>query len=279
MSAKNEVIRQQRRWAESVGVRIDARGYVLQLADNFRVPPSGATLAVFDRPSGSELRPGRTRPPRLWALHSSAALVVNVFDHWRRTEPRPLLAALGIDGTCAALAFEEAFPTAIAGDPPYIDVVLKLSSGRVVAIESKFTEAQTPRPRNRAAFKAKYFPLGRSIWAEIGLSSCQALADDIQQGRARFKFLHAAQLLKQALALRLARGADFLLYYLYYDSPGRESTAHRADIERFRERIGSELSFMALAYQDLYRALRTGESVDTGYLEYLRSRYFPNVRG
>ena len=262
-----------------MGVRVDARGYVLQLADNFRVPPSATMLAAFDRPTGSELRPGRTRPPRLQALHSSAALVVNVFDHWRRAEPKPLLAALGIDGDAAALVFEKGFPTSVPGDPPYIDVVLELAAGRVIAIESKFTEAQTPRPRNRTVFKAKYFPAGRSIWAQIGLSSCQALADDIQQGRARFKFLHAAQLLKQALALRLARGPDFLLYYLYYDSAGRESTAHHADIEHFRERVGSELPFMALSYQDLYRALRASESVDAGYLEYLRARYFANVSG
>jgi hypothetical protein len=278
MSAKNAVIRQQRRWAESAGVRVDARGYVLQLADNFQVPPSATTLTAFDRPRGSELRPGRTRPPRFWALHSSAALVVNVFDHWRRAERSPLIAALRLSGDSAAPAFEEAFPTGIAGDPPYVDVVLKLSSGRVVAIESKFTEALTARPRNRAVFKAKYFPPGRSIWTQAGLSSCQELADDIQRGRERFKFLHAAQLLKQALALRLACGSDFLLYYLYYDWPGLESAAHRADIERFRERVGSEVPFTALTYQDLYRALSAGGSVDTGYLMYLRSRYFASLR-
>jgi hypothetical protein len=279
MSAKDAVIRQQRRWAESMGISVDARGYVVRLADNFRVPPAAATLAAFDRPRGSELRPGRMRPPRLNALHSSAALVVNVFDHWRRAEPSPLVAALGLRGDSAAPAFEEAFPTPIEGDPPYVDVALRLTCGRVVAIESKFTEALAPRPRNRAAFKAKYFPPGRAMWTSMGLASCQALADDIQQGRVRFKFLHAAQLLKQALALCSACSRNFLLYYLYYDWPGRESLAHRAEIERFRESVGVEVPFAALAYQDLYRALRASAAVDAEYLVYLRSRYFANVEG
>jgi hypothetical protein len=232
-------------------------------------------LAAFSRARSAELEPARERPPRFLALHSSAALAVNVFEHWAN-DAATLLAALEIDGRAAKLTFEEPFPTGLDGDPPYIDVAITLDTGTIIAIESKFTEWLQARPSSQAAFKQKYFPASARLWARSGLPKCQALAEGIQARHERFKFLHAAQLLKQALALA-SRPAEFVLYYVHYDHAGRESRTHRDEIERFRGHVGEELRFRALSYQDLFRRLRAAAAVDREYLEYLKARYFGDV--
>ena len=275
LSAKKDLQRRQRRWAESAGIEIDARGYLRDHAANFRVPLSGPTLAAFER--GSELEPRRTQPARIAALHSSAALVANVFDHWSARDASPLAAALGGAREPVAVSFEEPFATGVEGDPPLVDVVLRGASGRCVAIESKFCEWLTRRPPNKAQFKPKYFP-GRALWAAEGLPRCQRLADELQSGAQRFKYLHAAQLLKHALGLARVAPAKFELRYLYYDWPGGQSVSHRDEIARFAASVASEIAFDASTYQQLYAALQSDAGVDAGYLEYLRSRYFSDMR-
>ncbi len=277
LSPKKDLQRRQRRWAERAGVDHDARGYVRDPDANLRVPLSAAARAGFAR--GSELQPRRTRPARFAALYSSAALVANVFDHWYACDAAPLLAALGCSGVTGpiALSFEEPFTTGVEGDPPLVDVALRPASGRIIAIESKFSEWLTRRPPNKSAFKPKYFPPGRELWAENGLPRCQQLADEIRGDQRRFIHLHAAQLLKHALGLARARRADFELRYLYYDWQGRHAAVHRDEIARFSERVGAEIRFVASTYQELYRELLHYGGVDAEYLEYLHARYFPEV--
>jgi hypothetical protein len=97
--------------------------------------------------------------------------------------------------------------------------------------------------------------------------------------------LHAAQLLKHALGLARATRAGAAgvtqgeasadaLHYLYYEWPRGPAAAHRAELERFVERVGAEVRFSASNYQDLYRALQADARVERAYLEYLRARYF-----
>jgi hypothetical protein len=270
MRARRELELRQRRWAEAAGVAVDARGYVRERVANLRRELSCGAAADFAR--GSELEPGRHRPARMWALHSSAALVANVFDGWGAANA-PLVAALGEQRQPAAIAFEEPIPTGVAGDPPTLDVALTLRSGRLIAVESKFTEWLQRRPRNKQAFKPKYFPPGRDLWAEHGLHACQGLARALQSGAERFKWLHAAQLLKHALGLA-RRGAPAALVYLYFDWPTRESAAHRAELERFAARVAGEIELRVLTYQALYAALARDSATDRAYLDYLRARYF-----
>ena len=208
------------------------------------------------------------------ALHSSAALVANVIDYWTERDASPLAAALGFAEPCRAIRFEAPFPTGLPGDPPTVDLLLELASGRRIAVESKFSEWLTRRPRNKAVFKDKYFPPGRAVWAERGLPRCQALAEDLQARVQRFKYLHAAQLLKQALGLSAAARDEPALCYLYYDWPCREGRMHREEVERFAGLIGDELAFTVLTYQEIYRRLRETRAAEPSYLEYLRARYF-----
>ena len=275
MSPRKDLERQQRRWAESAGLEYDSRGFVRDCTANLRIPMSDATRAAFAR--GSELAPRGARPARIAALHSSAALVANVFDHWSARDPTPLVAALGLGDDGATLTFEEPLATGVEGDPPTTDVALRCASGRFVAIESKFGEWLARRASNRADLKPKYFAAGRSVWRDAGLPECQALAEDLRAGRERFRHLHAAQLLKHALGLaRATRGAR-ALRYLYYECPRGPAIAHRAELERFAARVGAEIPFSAATYQDLFRALAADARVDRGYVGYLRARYFRGV--
>jgi hypothetical protein len=255
-------------------VRYDARACVRDLADNLRVPLVGAALAEVQR--GSELEPGTQQPARLYSLGSSAALVVNVFDYWRERDPAPLLRALGVAASAAAtLRLEEPLPTGLPGDAPMADVTLDLVDGTRVAIESKYGEWLVRRPRNKRVFKDKYFPPdAEGVWAAAGLPKCQALAADLQSGRERLKYLHAAQLLKHALGLVKSGHERSVLVYLYYDWPAREAPTHRAELEGVAARLAGEIDLRAQTYQSLFGSLRESRGLDAGYVAYLAQRYF-----
>lgn len=271
-AARSALVARQRRWADAAGLHVDAAGFLRTIDANLRVPLSAAARRGFER--GSELTPRAKAPPRMQSVCSSAALVANVFDYWLGRDTRPLVAALGLPPQAAALAFEVPFATGLAGDPPLADVVLELETGGIVAVESKLGEWLPKRPRNKSGLKAKYFPPGRCVWAEQGLSRCQALADDLQSGRERFKHLHAAQLLKQALGLAVSAGAPAKLMYLYYEWRSVAGQVHAEEIARFAERTAGELDFGARTYQALFAALAAAPAVDADYLGYLRDRYF-----
>jgi hypothetical protein len=267
------LLRAQRRWADARGLRYDAHGCVRDLADNLCGPLATASLEELRR--GSELTPYATRPARLYSLTSSAALVLNVFGHWRERDASPLLRALDLTGRRAVrLTFEEPLPTGLAGDAPTADVALELDDGRFVAIESKYGEWLVRRPRNKQSFKDKYFPPGPGVWSAAGLPRCQALAEDLQAGRERLKFLHAPQLLKHALGLATSGKRSGALFYLYYDWPGREAATHRDELERVVARVGGEMELRAVTYQALFDELRVAPGVDARYLDYLTERYF-----
>jgi Restriction Endonuclease associating with ARP len=269
---KKALQRRQRRWADAAGIAYDAGGYVQRLGDNLRAPLSSAASSAFV--ASPELGARRRQPPKMLALHSSAALVANVFDYWTQRDASPLAAALGFAEPCTALGFEAPFPSGLPGEPPTVDLLLTFESGRRIAVESKFSEWLSRRPRNKAVFKTKYFPRDRAVWTECGLPRCQTLAEDLQARTQRFKYLHAAQLLKHALGLSVVARGRIALCYFYYDWPCRESGVHREEIARFTGLIGDELPFSALTYQEIYRRLRETRAVEPGYLEYLRARYF-----
>lgn len=273
VTSKTALLRAQRRWADAHGVRYDARGCVRVLADNLRVPLDDSTLAELMR--GSELTPGVTQPARALSLCSSAALVVNVFAYWRGRDQTPLLAALGVGGPGGTrLELEAPLPTGLPGDPPTVDAALHRPDGRRVAVESKFAEWLTRRPRGQRVFKDKYFAGGARVWEAAGLPTCQALAEDLQAGRERFKHLNAPQLLKHALGLAVNGLRTSTLVYLYYDRPGRESATHRAELERIAARLVPEIELHVTTYQEVFGALSATPGLDRDYLDYLKRRYF-----
>ena len=274
-SSKTTLLEQQRAWAGNAGLGVDERGYVSCYEENLRQPLSPRARIAFDEADGSELTNGLRRPAKMRALHSSSALAVNFFDYWSERGAAPLLSALGLHDSAEPIAFERKYSTGLEGKSPNLDVVLKLASGTTIAIESKFSEWLTPKSPKKVVFKQKYFPPDRELWTDVGLPACQSLAADIHAGREQYRFLDVPQLLKHSLGLATQLHRQFALCYLYFDVPGAESESHRNEIARFGDRVGVEIQLKAATYQGIFNQLqRTLDPIDSGYMEYLRRRYF-----
>jgi hypothetical protein len=276
MSASRDLRRQQRKWAASAGLAVDKNGYLAEVDQNFREPLTTEVLEEFRAVGGGELDDQRRLPAKLRALHSSAALAINIFQYWRNTSAQSLLSALGVVDSLQKLTFEAQFPTALSGTPRSLDVALKLASGHVIAIESKFTEWMSVYRPKLDAFNEKYTSPGQTLWTDAGLKECQRLANEIAIGEQKFRHLDALQLLKHGLGLATQLPGQFTLHYLYFDWPCEASKKHAAEIEMFDRRVGEELRFMPLTYQHLYERLRDGHAVDADYMSYLGGRYFPD---
>lgn len=275
MSSRSRIVAQQKAWALGAGLRLVAPGYLDSVDANLRRPMAPRTRAAFEAEEAAELKDYPRHPAKLRALFSSAALVLNVFEYWCEGDAAPLLRALDLDGVARGIDFEARFPISAEGTPPNVDVAIALDDGRTLGIESKFTEWHTPRRPAKIRFKDKYFPAGTKLWSSRGLPGCQELAEEIQDGRTRYRFFYATQLLKHALGMATQCPGGIALYYLYYDWSGPAAREHRKEIERFAGRVGGELGFRALSYQALYRRLRQAcAPADANYLAYLRERYF-----
>ena len=234
---------------------------------------SGRIRNAFENGGGGELRHKENAPPKMKALHSSGALAANFFSYWENKDKIPLVSVLETDvSVVESLDFEVPFRTVLGGTAPHLDVVMWPASGRVVAIESKFTEWLS-RPNSK--FVTSYFHGGLGRWAEIGLPKCQALAKDLYQDQVTFDYLYVKQLLTHTLGLATQLGRDaFSLYYLYYDWCCEESKNHEKEIKRFAEIVKGDLEFVPLTYQEVYKRLKESGEAEPEYLKYLRERYF-----
>ena len=277
MSSKSQLLKQQRLWAESVGLSPDSRGYLNEVEANLFKPLNESTRIAFESGSGSELQDTPSRPAKMKALHSSSALAVNFFDRWVESDTLSPSVALGLADEIVTIGFEQQFPTGLAGNPPNLDVALKLANGNVVGIESKFSEWINPTSKNSTPFKPKYFPPGRELWSDRSLPRAQQLAQSINTGEQIFKHLDAPQLLKHALGMATQLGDKFSLFYLYFNCPGPESEAHSDEVNYFGSLLDDGLGFKALSYQSLFSSLSSRGGIDTGYASYMRARYFANV--
>ena len=267
MSVRSSILERQRLWAVKAGHTPDSRGYLRAIEENLWTPMSSRTRAAFQNGSGAELK------SKMRALHSSSALAVNFFDYWSRGDAKPLADALGLPSAIAAIEFEAQQPTGLDGNPPNLDLCLTLANDLTIAIESKFCEWLSRKSAAKEHFKPKYFPEGQELWSRVGLPQCQRLAEDVRNRSDPYLYLDVPQLLKHSLGLASQLQDRFDLYYLYFDCLCREGTAHRSEIERFAARVGSEIRFKALTYQDVFRKLRTtGATADC--IDYLEARYF-----
>ena len=274
MDAVQEIRDAQRDWANSRGIPFDSKGYVREVGANLYQPLSRWARRGYGRGAGAELR-GNMR-----ALHSSSALVVNLFDYWTDRDKSPLLSALGVGPSGdVALDFEARFPTGLGGTPPHLDVSITRSASFVVAVEGKFTEHLGRATRGKSKFSESYFPRVGELWADRGLPACQELAGELwaeerRGGRQRFEYLDLRQLLKHALGLATQMGSGFRLLCLYYDWTGARREAHRGEVDVFSERVGDEIGFRVLTYQEVFEKLRDSGQVGPEYLDYLGTRYF-----
>ena len=269
MQAEQSIRDAQIAWARSQGLSIDDKGYVDDVEDNLWKPLSAHARTAYERGAGSELK------EHMKALHSSSALVANFFDYWTDRQKAPLLSALGIDADdIQSLDFEARYPTGLGGTPPHLDVAITFGSGAVIGVESKFTEYLGRSTTGKSSFEPSYFPSSGGLWVSKGLSQCQALAEELHGQQHRFEFLDPWQLLKHTLGLATHSGANFSLWYLYYDCLGERSEAHKREIQSFASYVGEEIRFKALTYQEVYHHLQESDQPDPEYLDYLCARYF-----
>lgn len=275
VSPREAIMAEQMGWASSRDLDVDTRGYVASVEDNVLQPLSEAARAGMEGGSGSELSDRTGQPAKLRALHSSAALALNVFDYWVSTSDRSALRrALGLQSEIVGIEFERHFRTGLGGTPPNLDVTLTLADDSVVAIESKFTEWLS-QSETKEPFADSYFPPDRKLWSDVGLDACQRLAVAVRDGDEAFSHLDVPQLLKHSLGLARTLGDSFELWYLYFDWPTPVGDTHWHEIATFEKAVDVDVGFTAMAYQDLFE--RLSDSVgndDRSFLSYLRSRYF-----
>ena len=65
--------------------------------------------------------------------------------------------------------------------------------------------------------------------------------------------------------------------YLFYQRPGNRLETHLREIEFFAERVGDEIGFKALTYQEVFKRLKDSGQANLGYLDYLANRYFSRM--
>ena len=276
VKTKEQILAKQRTWADNSDVVYDHRSYVDSIEDNLFQNISIHAKDAFEEGGGSELEGTPSKPAKIKALHSSAALVLNVFDYWvDRNDRMPLKNALGLQASIQSVEFEQKFPTGLRGKPPHLDVVITDSNDNKLALESKFTEWLE---KKKPSISNSYFC--PPIWTKHGLPACQKLADsiheDLQCGRRlAFEFLDVAQLLKHALGLANSTEGNFSLWYVYYEESGSESEAHSREVMRFQETVDEKLNFRAVSYQEIFRDIKANaRPEDQDYITYLEERYF-----
>lgn len=278
--AKDIVVQKQIDWAWRTKKTVTTQGYFVNLEDNLLQPLSAIALNGFGKGSGSELIGTDSRPAKIKALHSSAALAVNFFDYWTVADTTPLAAAIQSDTIegpveICKIKFERQYPTGLGGNPPNLDVAIQLESGFTIAIESKFTEWMSPKAAKKEVFRPAYFANGHGVWRSRGLPCCQDLAEAMAAGKEVFRWLDVSQLLKHALGLATAVSEKFALYYIYFDVDGTERNEHAKDIERFSAFVGKEIRFVPQTYQALFKELAPNAAKGhIQYVSYLRDRYF-----
>ncbi len=275
----------QRFWALRHGIPFDNQGYVVQLNDNLFMPLGPGAIQDFQAGAGGELN------GNMYALHSSSALVVNVFDYWRlydHTGPIfsticPHLAQHAVEDIRFEAPVPINWPVPPQGRhiPPHLDVLITFrdrttpDSKKVVAFESKFRE---PYGQNQGNFQHIYLDPGNAgLWE--GLAPLQEVATQIHDGQVLFHRLKVAQLIKHVLGLKSQFGVpNFELLYLWYAVPGPAAVQHAQEIRRFEllaRDCRPRLNFRAVTYHKLIHSLALMHRGTHGaYVDYLIERYF-----
>lgn len=261
-------------------IAISERGYVADLRDNLLpLVEQKDFMEDFNAGDGKELqRGGGSSLPKFYAIHSSAALVVNCFAPFRR---RIGDLDLPFGGPPESLRFEQKCPTGLRGGrPANLDVLVEGPDG-IIAIESKLTEHLSSQS---AGFSPAYEEQIRDERREQGYfkEMLRLMAEPES-----YIWLNAAQLIKHAFGLaREFKDRQVMLLYLYWepiDPDGAELfEQHRQEILKFEERTaGSTPVFQAMSYPELWRLWSESEEVPewlSGHIDRLAARYLVRIQ-
>lgn len=233
----------QRQGFELVSGTIGADGektYLQNVAYNLFEPLTQDSADSYNAGDGGETKDTGSRLAKMKAVHSSSAIVVNLFQYWKGKNISPLMHALNLRrrpqpdtvtenvGTdapdvsetlpkenAAKIYFEKKFrisdDTVSFRKPANLDVVIEEPLCHT-AIESKFTE---PYGNSHEGLREAYIR-NESLWTELPI--LYDLAKQISPDNKLFKHLDAAQLVKHILGLSAnyrEKRVKFRLLYLW----------------------------------------------------------------
>jgi hypothetical protein len=261
-------------------------GYVEDLSRNLFQPLSDRVRRQLISGAGGELRAPRGETGNMYAVYSSSALCVNCFHYWSvlmdkatasksRAPLDVLLTACGLQSRSATgIDFEVPNPI----DPsfkvaPHLDVQISFDGGeeKCAGIEAKFCE---PYGGQKPAGLKPVYLLKTALWR--AWPNIRAFAQSLSPNDLTHSHLHAAQLVKHLLGLRMQNGSRFVLVYLWFDVPGEEpATRHRREVEQFGEVLRRDgVAFVSKSYQEVFEVLRReGGWPLNQYVAYLLERY------
>jgi hypothetical protein len=284
MKSAEFIQRKFQAWAQRKNIMLQGsegergqRNYTLSLEENlFGGELHIEARSAFEAGAGGELRGAI---PSICALHSSAAMAVNLFQYWFGNQQFPILAELlNVPSTgIESVSFERKYPVCEDwrshgfNEPPHLDLGIDYVDSRRVGVECKLFE---PYGRlDHAPLKRAYLRL-QDAWDEI--PACRDLAEELATGEQVFNRLGAAQLLRHFLGLKFGKPIDKVrLVYLYFDAMGDEAEEHRAEVRRFQQRIASDpIRFVPVTVQEfVLRAVGRYRSQHEEYVDYLADRY------
>lgn len=271
----------QRTWADRLKKKYDNKTDVVDdLQENLFVKRlSDLSRHEFEAGLGNELG-SEEKPGHMYSLHSSSALVVNIFEWWRQNNRvNEIAKACNASYEMNQMKYEKTFPTPISGKhPPHLDVEFRDSDSNILVIESKFTEIYSERSDKKHS--PRYLKTD-GLWDKI--PKCGVLFNQIyEEGtqKSGFVYLDVMQLLKHLLGLTYAKVNakvnTFELLYLWYDFQSSESKKHRDEVKDFEARIDGDIRFRAMTHDELFAEIRKISGIDKGYEYYLFGRYFSN---
>ena len=244
---------------------LDDRGYVS--SPEYNLLP-GIKLKDFqddfEKGSGNELN------KKICAAHSSSALVVNTFAHWRKKPDSLVICGIGNFNT---MKFEEKCSTGLRGTPPNLDILL-ISDDSIIGIESKFTEYLKPKkPLFSRSYQRGKLPQVEDEWWNL----LKKVIDGSPQ------YLDTAQLIKHYLGLRYLNNKKYFanhqitLLYLFWEPENWKDydvfKTHRKEIENFTNQVkGTSVRFIANSYLKLWKEWESQKNI-SNHLKNLRKRY------
>ncbi len=325
-TAMDLILVQQQEWAKEKtlvlvsGKIIDGeeckdKNYLETIEDNiFPVDKTkGLTpknIDAYNKGGGSETKT-ITHRPKMSALHSSSALVVNLFQYWQNQKMNrtPLLIALGLINDNdkvgdVKIKFEEKLQIKyedgkiiknVKFGTPNLDVMIEFED-QIIAIESKFTEPYNNGSDKNSEMQDSYIKK-ESLWK--GIPHIEKLANAIHgqnyqienckikesiEVLRKTKHLDAAQLIKHILGLRtdnekISKDKKITLLYLWYDVPNtKEAKEHQEEIEVFASIAKADgINFRHITYQKVIEYLDKKEYKNIEkfkeYINYLKDRY------
>lgn len=129
---------------------------------------------------------------------------------------------------------------------PNLDLLLRLEAGELVGVESKFSEPYRS-DNGHGILSVRYFLRSGRLWQDVKMSAAQLIAERMQP---EWIHLDAAQLLKHLLGLSHDPDRPNMLLYLWFDTGKSDANAHRSEVERFANELGTgPIAFKAMTYQ------------------------------